>query len=645
MPRTEAGLDIAIVGMGPRGLSTLERLLVRLAGHPSAVVRIWTFDPGQHGAGRIWRTDQDECFMMNTAAGEVSMYSGDPDDGPPRAGAGPSLHEWLSAHTDPRWSAFEPSGYAPRAVYGEYLREVFDNLVSHRPDNVTVHPVRARVDRLERHRDGMRLVTDTGAATVVDKVVLTTGHPATVPSREEQELLDHADGRSDLRYVRGDSAADMDLTSVAAGEPVGIVGLGLTFLDVVMALTVGRGGLFETDRAGTLRYEPSGREPRIFAGSRSGLPMLARGVNQKAPKYRYRPRFLTEAALAVARRRARWATGSAQLDFRLDVLPLLTLEVEHVYYTTLVRNRAGELAAERFARRHLTSAGLAEPEATGMLLAEFGIADATPIDLERMARPFSGRRYEDTDDFHRHVVELLRRDLADAVQGNVDGALKAALDILRDTRGFVRAAVDFGGLRPCSHRDDFLGWFNAINTMVSAGPPAVRTAQVCGLIEAGVLSVVGPATEVGRDPDGAGFVLASAQVGGSRRVVTTLIDARIPRPSVRLDRSPLTRQLFADGLITEYVNIDAVIDDRFATGAVATTRSPFHVLGADGRPNPHLYVLGIPTENQRWFTQIGNGRPGPLSAFHADADAIAHDLLTGLPAAAGMPRAAGDSAA
>jgi FAD-NAD(P)-binding protein len=634
--KIESELVVAIVGMGPRGLSILERLLIRLAEREGPTVRIWVFDPGEHGAGRIWRTDQPDWFMMNTPTGEVSMYSGGPDEGPPRAGSGPSLHEWISGHADSRWSALDESGYAPRSLYGQYLRDVFDSLVAHRPDNVTIHPVRARVARIVRHEDKMLLVTDSGRITIVDKVVLTTGHPTNIPNQWEQKFLDYADGRSDLLYIRGDSAADMDLTSVGVGELVGILGLGLTFFDVVMALTVGRSGVFETEPSGRLRYQPSGREPRIFAGSRSGLPMLARGLNQKAPKYRYQPRFLTKSAIATARRRAWRETGSAQLNFRLDVLPLLKLEVEHVYYTTLVRNRVGGLAADRFARRHLISAGLKLPDAVKKLLAEFGIADAAPIDLERMARPFSDLRYEDTAEFHRHVLRLLRLDLAEALQGNVYGPIKAALDILRDTRGAVRAAVDFGGLRPESHRDDFLGWFNPINTMLSAGPPAIRVAQVCALIEAGLLCLVGPATEVSCDQGGAGFVLASAQVGGSRQIVTTLIDARIPRPSVRLDCSPLTRQLLADGLISEYVNVDPVTEDGFATEAVSATRAPFHVVDTDGRPNPDMYVLGIPTENQRWFTQIGNGRPGPLSGFHADADAIARDVLASLSVTVGI---------
>ncbi|RZU54047.1 FAD-NAD(P)-binding protein [Krasilnikovia cinnamomea] len=611
-------LDVAIVGTGPRGLSVLERLLARLDARPTgARVRIWAFDPAPHGAGRIWRPDQPDWYLMNTVTGEVTMYSGGPDSGPPRAGAGPSLHQWLSAHPDPRWSRLGENDYAPRSVYGGYLCAVYRAVVARCPAGVTVHAVPARVERIDRHRGGFLLTADGGSLRLpVDKVVLTTGHAATEPEDAERHLTAYAKRHPGVRYVRGDSACDLDLSGVDAGEQVGVLGLGLTFFDVVRALTTGRGGRFDTGAGGRLRYLPSGREPRLVAGSRGGLPMLARGANQKGPYYRYRPRFLTESALADARRR----TGRAQLDFRRDVLPLVRAEVNHVYFTGLVRQRRGEQAAARFADRHL-----AGPDDAG-LLAEFGVADAPAPDLERLARPFTGMRFADPDAFQRYALDLLEYDAAQARHGNVSGPLKAALDILRDLRGAMRAAVEFGGLRAESHRDDFLGWFAPVNAFVSTGPGRDRIAELCALIRAGVVALAGPDVRVDRAPAGAGFALSSPRVAGSRRVVTTLIDARMPRPSVRRDRSPLTRQLLADGLITEYT----VPGSRYAPGGAAVTRPPFHAVGAGGVPDPDLYLLGIPTEGQRWFTQIGNGRPGPMSGFHADADSVAADVLAGV---------------
>jgi hypothetical protein len=109
--------------------------------------------------------------------------------------------------------------------------------------------------------------------------------------------------------------------------------------------------------------------------------------------------------------------------------------------------------------------------------------------------------------------------------------------------------------------------------------------------------------------------------------VRTLIDARLPRPSVRRTSSSLIRQLLARGILSEFVNVDPTSGATFPTGALHVTPAPFRVVGSDQRPNPNMYALGIPTEGVRWFTQIGNGRPGPMNGFHADADAIALDCL------------------
>jgi uncharacterized NAD(P)/FAD-binding protein YdhS len=635
------GVDVAIVGAGPRGLSVLERLLVRVGENPLPdELRIWVFDPDEPGAGRIWRTTQPEWFLMNTAAGEVTVYSGGPTETTPRAGSGPSLAQWLATHPDPRWAALGPDDYAPRAVYGQYLNAAYRAFVEHAPPGMTVHHVPARVHRIER-RGAETVIHHSGGSETVDRTVLTTGHARTMPDPGEHALLRFATARPGLRYLRGDSAADIDLDSIAAGEDVGVIGLGLTFLDVVAHLTVGRGGRFTTAADGSARYLPSGAEPRIHAGSRSGLVMLGRGRNQKAPDYRYQASFVTEAAIAAARRRAQVRDGSAQIGFVRDVLPLLEREVEHVYYTTYARRRRGAGTAQRFAESHLRCTDAAQVAA---LLARFGLADVPQVDLTALARPFDGERFTGPDAFRDRTLDLLADDLREATEGNLDNPLKAALDILRDTRGAVRAAVDFAGLRPDSHREEFLGWFNAINTMVSAGPPAVRVGQVCALLRTGTLRLVGPQLQVTCDEPTGTFLMDSPQVLRSRRAVTTLVDARIPRAQVDRTADPLLRGLFADGLITEHVNTDPVTGEVFGTGGVAVTRAPFHVVDRCGHADPHLYALGIPTENTRWFTQIGNGRPGPLSGFHTDADAIARDMLRAVPATAPLARAVGTSA-
>ena len=624
--RNAAGtpFTVALVGMGPRGLSVLERLLVRLAARRAdRPVRILACDDREHGAGRIWRTDQSPLLVMNTVAEHVTMYSGSPDGGPPRPGAGPSLAEWLRSHPDPATARTELGDYAPRAAYGRYLRDVHRVCTARPPDGVEVRTVRSRVDRIVPDGGGYRLhLADGRRPLTAHKVVLATGHPVNRPGRLEAPLREFAAARPGLCFLTGDA----DLDAVGPGGTVAVLGMGLTFYDVMTSLTQGRGGRFERDAAGRLHYLPGGAEPRIVAGSRGGLPVLARGRNQKPPHHVHRSLFLTADALTAARAAAVARRGDGRLDFAREVRPLLDLEVHFAYYAALLRSRRGAAVAERFTARHREFA--ARGRARDELLARFGMAGTPPPDLDACARPFRGRTFATPSAFTRGLRGLLAGDLREAERGNVDGPLKAAFDVLRDIRGGVRLAVDHGGLRPASHRADFLGRFVPVNALLSAGPPAFRVEQLVALLDAGVVEVAGPDARFGTDHRQGRFTVGSPQVPGSTRRADALVDARTPVTDVRRDRSPLTAHLLRSGLVREYVTVDPVDGECFATGGLAVTEAPFHVVGPRGRPNPDVYALGLPTEHTRWFTQVGSGRPGLATGFHRDADAIAADVLT-----------------
>lgn len=57
-------------------------------------------------------------------------------------------------------------------------------------------------------------------------------------------------------------------------------------------LTTGRGGQFEPGADGYLIYRPSGKEPKIVAGSRLGVPLKAKGRNEKRNDERAQAHFL-----------------------------------------------------------------------------------------------------------------------------------------------------------------------------------------------------------------------------------------------------------------------------------------------------------------------------------------------------------------
>ncbi|MGH3571616.1 MAG: FAD/NAD(P)-binding protein [Pseudonocardiaceae bacterium] len=72
---TRSKTTIVIIGTGPRGIAVLEVIATKLiqdANGPQ--VRILLVDSSELGAGRIWRTDQEPWFLMNTVIGEISMF-------------------------------------------------------------------------------------------------------------------------------------------------------------------------------------------------------------------------------------------------------------------------------------------------------------------------------------------------------------------------------------------------------------------------------------------------------------------------------------------------------------------------------------------------------------------------------------------
>ncbi|WP_084176076.1 FAD/NAD(P)-binding protein [Actinokineospora spheciospongiae] len=620
MMRNEQGArraqTVAVVGSGPRGLITVERMAARLAEEQTdRLVDIHLIDAVEVGAGRVYRTDQPGWYLMNTVAGMVSAFSGVPDEGPVRAGAGPSLYEWW-AGVDPENAS--PDGYASRADYGRYTRFLLDAVEQNLPRGVRLLRVRAAVEDIGPDGDGYLLRLSNGEDLRADQVVLTTGHTVPELTGREKALADFAADRVGPRYLRGDSAADMPLADIAPGTPVGVIGLGLSFYDVLAAFTLGRGGRFVPD-GDRLRYLPSGREPVVVAGSRSGMPLPARGRNQKPPRFAYRPTLFTQDNI-----RARVPSGP--LDFRRDVLPWLLAEVDLVNCATRLRLRDGEEAGVAFTHAVARAVeGLADPavppDVTAMAAVHGVLVDKA--DLDALARPFSGRTFADRAEFDAALTGAVAADLAEAELGNVDSPHKAAMDVLRDCRGMIMRLADFSGLTPRSHREDLIDWYGPRSAFLAAGPPPVRLRQVLALLEAGVLRVIGPAARFDPDPGAGRFVVSSPVVGGAAVHVDVVVDARIPSPDLDRDLSPLTRRLRERGIWTAYANGD------FRTGGVAVTTSPYHPVDRDGRAHTGLHVVGIPTEHTRWFMQVGSNRPGLWGDLVHDADAIAAHVLKG----------------
>ncbi|MFF5019615.1 FAD/NAD(P)-binding protein [Streptomyces sp. NPDC001165] len=637
-------MEVCLVGAGPRGLSVLERLCAQERKSPRwDQLTVHVVEPDPPGSGRVWRPSQSRHLLMNTVACQVTVYTDASVaiEGPLEEG--PSLYQWAkalgpSALTPGAGSPYDdetlaeardlgPDTYPTRALYGQYLTWVFGRVTASAAAHTTVRVHASRAVALEDAEPGAGpggaqtvLLEDGTRLTGLGAVVLAQGHVQVRPTDTEREFAAYA-ARHGLTYIAPSNPADVDLSAVAPGETVLLRGLGLNFFDYMALFTHARGGLFERVD-GRLVYRPSGREPRLYAGSRRGVPYQARGENEKGAHGRYHPRLLTTAFVAALRARVR---DGEPIRFGAELWPLISKEVRTVYYETLLAQRAEPAAVAAFAEAFLRAG---EGGAEDVLLTAAGIGDDERWDWDTVARPYGERTFRDLASFRRWLRGYLDEDVRRAKEGNVSGPFKAALDLLRDLRNELRLAIDHGGLDADSHRDELDRWYTPLNAFLSIGPPASRIEEMAALIDAGVLDVTGPGLRVAADsldPAGPAFVGTSPDIAGLRVRATVLIEARLPEIDLRRTADPLMDRLLSTGQARTH-RIAGADGSSYETGGLAVSERPYHLLDGQGVPHPRRFAYGVPTEAVHWVTAAGI-RPGVGSVTLEDSDAIAAAVL------------------
>jgi uncharacterized NAD(P)/FAD-binding protein YdhS len=603
-------IHIAIVGLGPRGLTVLERLREHARRLPAgARLRIVAFDCGEAGQG-AHRALQPDHLMINTVASQVTMFA-------PESAAGEgdrSLVEWaheagyrragerfVLAAGDGDALPITEADYLPRSLLGEYLAWAYRHVVARLPAGIEVIHRRARVTDLIEDAGGYQVIADGLGAQRVDYVFLTTGHGSRKPTDEDRAfaafVARHAGRNEALAYFASPYPVE-GLGRISASSTVAVQGLGLTAHDVISALTLGRGGRY-VERDGELHYEASGDEPAIRLFSRNCLPFAARGINQKGLAGRHRARFFTPQAVAAKRRAVLAATGDPRIDFERDVLPLAVCEMAYAYRTAL---EGREIDPEGFA-----------PTAEELTA------------IEAILWPLKGWRFESFEAFRPFFDGLFRDDLHEAFKGNVSSPVKAATDVLRDTREALRTAVEYGGLTPASHRR-FMEDFNATTNRVSFGPPRRRNLEYLALRRAGLIDIAGgPGARVIADDAQARFRIEADYPGGTARChADVLVVARLDAYSPLTDASPLSASLLARGLVRPYRNGD------YHPGGIDIDAG-LHPIDAAGRARANMWAIGFPVEGAHFYT---HALPRPLirSRQTQDAERCVLDLIGSIEA-------------
>ncbi|MBI0328599.1 FAD/NAD(P)-binding protein [Burkholderia plantarii] len=606
---------ITIIGMGPRGISVLERLAHFSIVHGwQHAIRVEIVDPGESGQGTHYDT-QPAHLLTNTLASQVTVF---PPDSAACGSTAPSFLEWAREagyrHFD---GAFHATGdahgeplsdqhYLPRHLLGRYFSAAFDRIVRALPANITVHHHRRLArDVAERVDGGFDVHLDGGADFHTDYLVLALGHgrrqPDDADRRHAEFVREHARHNDRLDYFPAAYPVER-LGRISPDATVAVQGIGLTAHDVISHLTVGRGGRFAA-QDGRLRYLPSGREPAILLFSRSGLPFSARAVNQKGAE-RYAARHLTMEAVAALRERALRVRGSRQIDFVAELMPLVMADMAEARHAALHRGLARATRAP-----------------------DFVFDAAARAEIESILDPLASQSFRSLADFRRYFTDFLARDLAEANLGNLDSPVKAATDVLRDLREQLRLAAEYSGFTPESNPAFAEGFVNTLNRIVF-GPPRHRNEQLLALFEQGFVDLAGgPGASIHGERERSRFAIESSFAGSrERRLADVLVVSRIDVFSPNSDSSELIANLLARGLIRGYRN------GAYHPGGIDIT--PTHrVVGRDGTANPRLWAIGYPVEGPHYYTQE-LARPGRKSRLTIDAEVCVADCFASLGAIA-----------
>lgn len=612
--------SVAIVGLGSRGLSVLERIvtLAAKAGPGIGQVRVEIIDPTCAGAG-VHAPGQPDYLLLNTTCGQVSMFPDAHSVGGDLPEPGSSLYGWVTGR-GLRMAAdgytigtagreIRPEDFLPRRLLGEYLGWFFSRVRQQAPGHVRLVTHRATaVDMWPGPDDTLTVALSDGTHLRVQYAFLTTGY---TPNDGNGTAV----GPGADRIIADPYPLPERMAAVAPGEPVALGGFGLSAMDLMSCLTVGRGGRYQGEGP-DLRYLPSGREPVLLLYSRTGVPYRARPLLVRfGPPYQ--PLVFTPAGVDKAR-----AARGGPLDFACDILPLILTEVAIAYRRCEARLAGADAAAAL--ERELASA----PGPEGMV----GTLAALDGRLGRFdpAAAFDGSaglRLEDSAAYQSWLTGVIRQDLAEGVLGFARSPVKAGLDVLRELRDVVRYAVDFGGLTRQSLDDFTLRMVPRMNRAV-VGPQFERHAELLALMSAGIAAApFGPAPDVSFDLDAGRWRISSTRLGKATvRAADWLVSAHVPLPAVDASASPLLRALHRRGLIRRQS------PDSCHVPGIDVDRDQ-HPLDAAGAPARRLWVLGPLCEGATFYNNLVPS-PDVYSRPLADAHRCASAMLAAVNRAA-----------
>lgn len=235
---TSSTYSIAVVGGGSSAVAFVKSLVDRVLDQNLKKIRLTLFEKGNTaGPGLPYQEDYD-CLRVNVPARTMSLCTKDLDH----------FVDWMQHKYG---QLFMNTEFPPRRVFGEYLTEMLYDSFKRAKGRIQSEIIMQKVmDINQRDDEQYEIITEDGRCLRYDFVLLTIG---------VMKPNDHYGLMGESGYIHGPYPARDTLKDIGRNETVGIIGSGLTAIDMALAL----------------RFQ--GHDGKIFMLSRGGKLPAVRG--------------------------------------------------------------------------------------------------------------------------------------------------------------------------------------------------------------------------------------------------------------------------------------------------------------------------------------------------------------------------------
>jgi hypothetical protein len=542
--------QVAIVGFGPKGLYALERIIAELQHiNCSKPLKIHLFNRTSFfGSGDVYRSDQPLSLLMNYSNHNIQFKH---QKAPfLKTNTFQDFLPWLAENTNQKTEKLQYK-YAPRAVVGSFLEYCFQSLLKLLPQHVEIKTHIASVIDVIPIKEKYEIVTQGGKnpPIKVDNILFTTGH---FWNRQQIKPSKKTSSYIDFIYP-----VTKQFSGIPSTATVGIKGMGLTFIDAVLALTENTNSLSDSASVKNMC--------KIIPFSRSGVPMIPRTGE---PDRDRELKFFTEQKLSPF-------INGKKTDFEKDLLPLLKQEYTYAYYETAFKING--FSIEDFENytdleKQITLFHQTHPE-------------VEKWNWDKVFFPFSALK----ELTHDHVCDYIEQMCKEASLGKGTSPLMEAIAVWRKVSPLFNKIYSFGGLTAES-QEKFDRYYFGVFNRLSYGPPVENMDKILTLVRNKTIDFsYARSPEIETLEGEKAYKIVNPT---SSTTIDFLINATIPRAAGKKEKAGLYKNLVQRELVTEFVNTSK---GKYCTGSVNINKKG-NVLDVNGRVQPNLSCYGTPTE-------------------------------------------------